>query len=118
VFEPLAFECEATAQTPKITTRNVLERQIGLTFDLTMAQYVHDVWMGDVTGKSCLFGEHLLCVGLVRDVREHSLQYDDAWFTDRPRFEGAKHFRHSANCNTVNQCVVAERCIRRWRRRW
>jgi hypothetical protein len=49
-------------------------------------------------------------------VREHSLQNDDAGFTDRAWLERTKHFRHSPNCNTVHQRVVAQRSIRG--RRW
>ena len=62
VFEPLAFEREATIEPPEIATRNVLEREIGLPFDLTVAEHVHDVRVRDVTRQSSLFGEHLLRV--------------------------------------------------------
>jgi len=116
VFELLAFEREAPIETPEITTRNVLERQIGLTFDLSVAKHMHDVWMRDVTRESRLLGEHLLRVRLVRDVREHSFQHDDPRFTDRTRLERTEDFRHASNRNAVDQRVLPERGIRWWRR--
>ena len=82
-----------------------------------MAQDVNDIRMRDLTREPGLFGEHLLCVGLIRDVRKHSFEDDDARLARRPRLEGTKDFRHPANCNTVDQCVVAQRGVRR-RRRW
>ena len=117
MLELSTVACEAAVQTPEVAARNVLEREVGLSLDLPVAKDVDHVRMRDVTGEPGLFGEHLLRVGLIGDVRKHSFQDHDARLARRPRLEGTKDFRHPANCNTVDQSVVAQRGIRRWRRR-
>ena len=117
MLEPFALERESAVEPPQVAARNILKRQVGLAFDFAVTQDVHDVRMRDVTREPRLFGEHLLCVGLVCDVWQHSLEDHDAWLTGRTRFERTKHFRHAPNCNTVDERVVAERRVGR-RRRW
>jgi hypothetical protein len=62
VLEPLAITCEASVESPEIAARDVLEREVGLPLDFAVTQDVNHVRVGDVTGESRLFGEHLVSV--------------------------------------------------------
>jgi len=73
VLELPAVQSEAAIEMPEIASRNILERQIGLTIDLTVTEHVNYVRMRHATRESRFLREHLLCVGFVCEVWEHSL---------------------------------------------